>query len=243
MLAKFLNLFGFDLHRQIWLVKNQIQDVSERAAAEAKIQVKDIGLMVAFGAGAGLMLLFTFVIGLIALYTWVDQNYGTYPALGALALVTIVLAGILFALASARGKATRNPLGPIFQSLKRSEPPKPLSYAPPPPPARDPPSYARSEVPLAVGDLHPSLKSAVQEFFSHIPRTGSPADGVLDRMTEEAVAASGKTVDAAADVMRSGSRPAVFGVLAASFALGWFLSRNDKTSFSWSGLKSQSGQG
>ena len=69
------------------------------------------------------------------------------------------------------------------------------------------------------------LEGALGEFFAEPPRTGTPLDSVVRRLTNEAAASSDRTVELAADMLSSGSRKTIFGILAGTVALGWFLTR------------------
>jgi len=65
MLAKFLGLFGFDLNRQIQLLKERVEDFTREKTDQIKGEVKEIGLMVALAAAGGIMALMTFIIFLM----------------------------------------------------------------------------------------------------------------------------------------------------------------------------------
>ena len=48
---------------------------------------------------------------------------------------------------------------------------------------------------------------------------------MIDEMMQQASQAADNTVDAATDIVRDGSRQAMFGVLAGTALLGWILAR------------------
>lgn len=78
MLAKFLALFGFDLHRQVQLVKDRAEDFARQTTNEITKRLRDLGLTIAFAAAGAVFGVVTLVIGLMALYSWVATAYGPF---------------------------------------------------------------------------------------------------------------------------------------------------------------------
>ena len=105
MLAKFLGLFGFDLNRQIQLLKERVEDFTREKTDQIKGEVKEIGLMVALAAAGGIMALMTFIIFLMAIYRWVATTAGPFTGDVVVGGITAVLALIFLVLASSRGKS------------------------------------------------------------------------------------------------------------------------------------------
>ena len=74
-------------------------------------------------------------------------------------------------------------------------------------------------------EIRKMLADAVGSVFASAPTTGTPIDEVIHRFTSEAAATSDRTVDFAAEAISRGSRTAIFGILAATVTLGWYLAR------------------
>jgi hypothetical protein len=246
MLARFLALFGFDLHRQIRLLKDRAEDFARQTTDQVKGQVKDIGLMIAFAVAGGLVGLMTFIILLLALYTWVATTYGSLWGYAVVGGITAVTTAAMFVLAATRGKSRKSPVvmgkmaDPRVEKVERevesiassSEGAFPESL-----PVR-PVSTPSLGIPLAFGDLRRPLSGAIEEFLANTTTTGTPIDSVINQVLHEASAASGQTIDMAANLIRRGPRKALFGVLAGAALLGWYLARKGGSAYSLEGLSS-----
>ena len=75
-------------------------------------------------------------------------------------------------------------------------------------------------------DLRSSLSSAVRSLMAHAPHTEGPSDDVVKTVTSQIAAASDDVVDAAADLLKNGSRSTIFGILAGTLVLGWIIGRS-----------------
>jgi hypothetical protein len=62
--------------------------------------------------------------------------------------------------------------------------------------------------------------------MAHPPRSEGPSEDVVKTVTSQISAASDDVVDAAADLLKHGSRSTVFGILAITLLLGWFIGRS-----------------
>lgn len=255
MLAKFLRLFGFDLDGQmqalrgqaeyeIQVLKGKAEDYAFETAEKVKWEAKKLGFIIAFAIGGAVMMLGTGVIALMALYSVVADKYGPMVGLGVIGLVTGLGAAVMFTLAAARSEKA----APRFKAPPRSAPAKPAASMPPPavprpdpvrfspPPTASQPASSPLGFPLAFGDLRRPLTGAVEEFLSRSPGTGTPVDPLIAQVLQEARSASGQTISMAEDMIRTGSRKTVFGVLAGSLVIGWCLARKGGSPFSIEGL-------
>jgi hypothetical protein len=139
MLQAVLRLLGVDLNQKLAEIRAQAGELSTRAISQVTEQVKETGLTVGFVLVGALATLATFILALAALYLWVDMHQGPFAALGAVGLVTALLAALMFALAFRRGR--RKPASaPVHHHPAASPPPSPsasamLSATLPPPPA------------------------------------------------------------------------------------------------------------
>ena len=195
MLHALFRLLGVDLNQKLAEVRGQIDELKRSAISEVAEQVKEIGLTVGFILGGAIAALFTFIIALVALYIWVDMHEGPLAACGAVGLVTALLAALMFVLALRRGKRRPAPA------------PAPVYRAP----AASPPSSAVAPVLMSV--LPPPPPNA--SFFDHLTH----------RFTTRVAAAGDDAVDTAVHVMRTSSRPALFGTLAIVTLVGVFIGR------------------
>jgi hypothetical protein len=245
MLAKFLSLFGFDLHRQIRLLKDQAEDFAQQTTHQVKDQVKDIGLMIAFAVAGGLTGLITFIILLLALYSWLATTYGPLWGYAVVGGITAVTTAAMLILAMTRGKPRKSPIVGKMADPARVEKVErkvesivssPEAAIPEPQPVR--PVSTPLGIPLAFGDLRRPLSGAIEEFLANTATTGAPIDSVINQVLHEASAASGQTIDMAANLIRQGPRKALFGVLAGSALLGWYLARKGGSAYSLEGLSS-----
>jgi hypothetical protein len=140
----------------------------------------------------------TFVIVLVALYRWVDMYKGPFAALAAVGAVMALLATAMFVLAFAC-----KPRKPDVDRRPTVAPP--LS-----PPTPQPMSVALS---AALPPLPPN----------------APLFDVLTHRFSTRVAGAGdEAIDAAVHIMRTGSKPALFGTLAAVALVGVLLGRRHR---------------
>jgi len=238
MFARFLLLFGFDLHRQVRLLKDRAEAFARETTDQVKEEAKDIGLLIAFAVAGGLMGLMTFIILLLALYSLVATRYGPIWGYAAIGGITAVTTAAMFILVATRSKARKSHIvlgkmvEPHLEKLER-EVASAISSSeavfPRPQPVR-PVS--------AFGDLRGPLSAAVEEFLANTAKTGTPIDSFINQVLHEASAASGQTIDVAANLIRQGPRKALFAVLAGSALLGWYLARKGGSAYSLEGLSS-----
>jgi hypothetical protein len=230
VLAKFLALFGFDLHRQVQLVKDRAEDFARQTTNEITKRLKDLGLTIAFAAAGAVFGVVTLVIGLMALYSCVATAYGPFAGYAVTGGITTVLSAAILVVASKRSPTADAPVSgaivdPVRVEVEGALAPladPPISANPEPHPIR---SIASLGVPLALDLRHP-LAGALQDFLAKTPTTGTPIDAVIRRALNEAHAASPQAVDMAADLLRIGPRSALVGVLAGAALVGWFLGRS-----------------
>ena len=245
MFARFLLLFGFDLHRQVRLLKDRAEAFARETTDQVKEEAKDIGLLIAFAVAGGLMGLMTFIIFLLALYSLVATRYGPIWGYAAIGGITAVTTAATFILVATRSKARKSHIvlgkmvEPHPEKLER-EVASAISPSEAVFPGRQPvrPVSTSLGIPLAFGDLRGPLSAAVEEFLANTAKTGTPIDSFINQVLHEASAASGQTIDVAANLIRQGPRKALFAVLAGSALLGWYLARKGGSAYSLEGLSS-----
>jgi hypothetical protein len=221
MLRKLLNLFGWDIDETVRHAKmqvvNLICDITDRITHEARGLAVQIGL----AAMAAIFALVSFVILLIGIYRWVETSYNPYGALAAVGGSCAGLA-LIFIFFATRSRKSRLPEQEDKISTRPIAPAPPLGAAPFVPTEPSVPFMSSTASRL---DFHGSLSTLLAQLFTTTPRSGTPLDPVLTQVTGRAAAVSGETISLAADLVRRGSRQAMFGVLGASLLAGWFLSR------------------
>jgi hypothetical protein len=228
MLARLLSLLG--LQALFDRAKYRVESLLHDAEATVRTGAKEFGLIAAFGLVAAVMAFVTFVVLLIGVYIVVRQAFGPPIALVAVilipALLTALFAVLVMTHVNAKGRSEPSRLFPKPAPIPEPSeiprrPPESVSagwptqsaYAP-----RFAPSSTDHELQLVLAD-------ALGTLLGSIPATGTPIDRFITRLTGEATASSRQTVDLAADAISFGSRKAVFGILAGSALLGWFIGR------------------
>ena len=199
MLRFLFGLLGVDLDHKIAEIRAQIEDFKARTTHQLGEQVKETGLMVGFVFIGAVAAIATFIIVLVALYRWVDLYKGPFAALAAVGVVTGLTAAVMFALAF-----WRKPRTPASSGVDRR-----TAALPPAPPV--PPSRPVSAV------LSAALPSP--------PSNASAFDILTHRVSTRVAGAGDEAIDAAAHLVRTGSRSALFGTLAVVALVGVLLGR------------------
>lgn len=192
-----LRLLGEDLDHKLAQLRAKVEEFRARVTHQVIEQIKETGLIVGLALVGAAAALATFIIALVALYLWVDMRRGPFAALTAVGLVTALLAAVMFTLAFGRGKR-KQASAPVHR--------RPAA-APPPPAPSQPAPVSLSAPP------------------SPLPPNASVVDVLTHRFSTRVAAASDEAVDAAVNIMRTGSRSALFGTLAAVVLVGVLLGR------------------
>jgi hypothetical protein len=198
MLRGVVRLLGVDLARKLSEVRAQLEEFRARATGQVTEQIKQTSLTVGFALVGSIAAVATFIIVLVALYRWVDMYGGPFAALAAVGAVTAILTAVMFALAFGR------------QSHK---------------PARaavDPPRAAVRPSPSPLPETAPIVPSAA---LAPLPPNAPLLDVLSHRISTRVAGASDEAIDAVAQIMRTGSKSALFGTLAVVAILGIFLGR------------------
>ena len=199
MLREVLRLLGVDLDHKLAEIREQIEEFRSRTTHRISEQVKETGLMVGFaliGASASIA---TLIIILVALYRWVDLYHGQFAALAAVGVVTALLAAVMFVFAFRRG-----PHKPASAVADRRQAAAQASSAATP----------QQRVSAVLSQALPAL-----------PPNATYMDVLTHRFSTRVAGAGGEAVDAAAHLMRTGSRSVLFGTLAVVALLGVVIGR------------------
>ena len=103
MVEALLRVVGVDLQRQLARLKARADDFKDETVREIKQQAVEASVTASIALAGLVLALLTLMVGLIALYLWIELWQGPFAALGAVAVVTSLLAALLFAIAAARG--------------------------------------------------------------------------------------------------------------------------------------------
>jgi hypothetical protein len=202
MLDVLLRLLGFDLQQKISQLKSHLEEFKEQAVLQVKQDIKTTGIAMGLVLAGGLAGFMAFAIAMIALYLWVDMHEGPFVALAVVGTLTVLIAVALFTLAVASGKRNPSP-GPLRQA----------AGAVPPSSASVPPESATTK------------PTNLSDFVSPPPQNASILDLMAHRVTTRAAAASDEAINAATEVLRTGSREAVLGTLALAALVGVLVGR------------------
>jgi hypothetical protein len=194
MLQAALRLLGVDLNRKIADIRAQVEEAKAGVIHQVGEQIRQTGLTAGLLVVGAIAALLTLIVALAALYLWVDLYQGPFAALGAVGLVTGLLAALMFAFAFWRAKR-RPAAAPVYLNPAASPPPSPNT---------------------------PGLLSAV---LPPPPPNASFFDALTHRFSTRVAAAGDEAIDAAVHAMRTSSRPALFGTLAAVVLVGVLIGR------------------
>ena len=231
-MLKLLKVLGFDFSRQIALVKVRAEQLKFEIIEEIKGRAINIGVMIGLLVAGAIMALATSFIGLMALYRWMAISYGPFVALGVVAAATTFLA-VIFVWMGLSRRAQTTPLRFLRSSTGSTEsqrdeiaetiatsPAEETSYSTPPT------NQASTSSFFSTSDLQQPVAKMFSAFAMNPPLTDSTLDGPIKELGANSAADARRIVQSGAEIVRTGSRSAAFGVLAASVLIGWFLARN-----------------
>lgn len=198
MLATVLSFLGVDLQEQANQMQARAEVFRDRTLDKTAWYVRHTSLVIGFAAMGAVMGMVTLFIALAALYRWAEINYGEMPALAVTGVATAVIAGLMLMIALA------------VNNRRPAPTPMPVFATPAAPPAPRPTAAAASQ----LSSLLPPL-----------PAGSSLLDIVAYKVTSKAAAASEEAVEGATEFVRTGSRGALLGTLAATVLIGVLIGR------------------
>jgi hypothetical protein len=199
MLRGVLQFLGVDLDRKLAEIRGQIAEFRVRTTRQITEQIKATGLMVGFALIGAAASIATFIIILVALYRWVDLYDGPFAALAAVGAVTALLSTVMFVLALRRRPRKSDPI--IDDRHIAAAPPSP------------------STQPLQ------SMSGALSAALPGLPPNATFLDVLTHRFSTRVAGAGDEALDAAAHLMRTGSRSVLFGTLAVVALVGVMIGR------------------
>ena len=104
MLALSSGLLRTGLALKLAQVKLATRSYLRDRANQATGTVASYAIAAGLFAAAGIFLLAACLVGVIALFRWIEIEYGMFPAFGAIGALLVVIAGICAALAASRLK-------------------------------------------------------------------------------------------------------------------------------------------
>jgi len=201
MLRLVFRLLGVDLDHKLAEIRAQVEEFKARTTHRVTEQVKETGLMVGFAFVGAVAAIATFIIVLGALYRWVDIYQGPFAALATVGAVMASLSAAMFALAF--GRRSRKPAS---AGVDRRP-----AIAPAPSPS------AAQPLPFALSAALPPLRPNASLF-----------DVLTHRFSTRVAGAGDEATDAAVHIMRTGSKSALFGTMAAVALVGVLLGRRHR---------------
>jgi hypothetical protein len=211
MVATVLKLVGFDLQRQLARLKAEAEAFKDRTADDIKQRAVDAGLKVALAFAGLLFLVLAVVVGLIALYLYVEMKQGAFAGLGAVALISVVSAGVMFIVAAAWGKS--------HKPARRLLPEPVVAVSPADTTATAGPTRV---TPTATG------VSPVTSYASG-PSVAMPGASFMDTITKDltdrTAAAANEALDTAAGIVRKSPPEAILAAMAVAVVAGIFIGR------------------
>jgi hypothetical protein len=199
MLGTVLSFLGVDLQQQANQVQARAEVFRDRTLDKTAWYVRHTSLIIGFAAMGAVMGMVTLAIALTALYRWVEINYGDMPALAATGVATAVIAGLMLMIALA------------VNNRRPAPTPMPVFATPAAPPAPRPTAAAAA--------------SHLSSLLPPLPAGSSLLDIVAYKVTSKAAAASEEAVEGASEFVRTGSRGALLGTLAATVLIGVLIGR------------------
>jgi hypothetical protein len=99
------------------LIKNDVRRQTDWARSEIARQSRETSVTLALAAVGGSCVVALYGVGLVALYVWLEPNYGSLNALGVVAAVLLTTAGLLLAIAFGRAQEPATPQ-PVVRLLE-----------------------------------------------------------------------------------------------------------------------------
>ena len=201
MLREVLRLLGVDLDYKLAEIRAGVEEFKARTTRQVTERVKETSLTVGFALVGAIAAIATFIIALVALYRWVDLYQGPFAALAAVGAVMALLAAAMFVLAF--GRRSRKPTSAVVDRR----------------PAGSPPPSSSTPQPMAV---------ALSAALPPLPPNAPLFDVLTHRFSTRVAGASDEAIDAAVDIMRTGSKSALLGTLAVVALVGILLGRRHR---------------
>lgn len=216
-MRELLRRAGFDVDAKIAALKIELEDKAQRAVHKVKDEARRIALGSALWLGVAVMGFLLLLVALTALYLAVEMTQGPFVALGVVALALVLLAVVMAVAAIAMARSRPASTHILFARPLVPAPIAELHEAPavaPTPGA--PPRGAFREILLPLLGLVGRYR----------PLTGHwGVDGVIRHVGSRTQATAQDAVLRAADLVQTGSRGTMIGVLVAAGVLGWLVAR------------------
>jgi hypothetical protein len=216
-MRELLRRAGFDIDAKIAALKIELEDKAQHAVRKVKDEARRVALGSALWLGVAVMGFLLLLVALTALYLAVEMTQGPFVALGAVALALILLAAVL-AVAALTMARSRSPSTHILFA-------RPL-VPPPVVELREAPAAAPPPGGTARGAFRDILMPLLGLVGRYRPLTGHwGVDGVIRHAGSRTQATAQDAVLRAADLVQTGSRGTMIGVLVAAGVLGWLVAR------------------
>jgi Na+-transporting methylmalonyl-CoA/oxaloacetate decarboxylase gamma subunit len=230
MLFKILKLFGIDLPARMGEVRVEVEERFDLAKDSVEQAAQTAAVLALLFFLTGLAALSAFGVGLIALYSWMSSNYGQFYGLAAVGAVLLLLAIVMYAIATSRAKSWRGESASrvaakkleLAQARAERVAAATAAFEKPALPAPQQPAGA-----TAAGDLIEPLVWALSRTIKLPAMDGPAMDELFSRLQSSARGVADETVEGLVRAVRYGDRPHVFAALGGAMFVGWLLGRHN----------------
>jgi hypothetical protein len=233
MLRSILHITG--LEQKLEAVRDRIEGQAQSLMQQGKAVAIQMAIASAFAVAAGILGLMALVAALIALFFWLEPQFGSIAAMGLIAAGLLVI-GIVFAISAAMIGRKDTPRVPVVAAAN------PVATADIAATRMAEENRAGHDAIgrdyLGLGDLKPAqpvtpedVESlfAVAGQFARLPHTGiESVDNVLLALAPKAEDATREAVARAANLVRHGDRSTVLTILGTALAVGWAITKLDR---------------
>jgi ABC-type multidrug transport system fused ATPase/permease subunit len=231
MLFKIMKLFGIDLLARMAEVRVDLEerfDLARDGVEHAAQRAATLAMLFFLTALAALC---AFGVGLIALDSWVSSNYGQFYGFATIGALLLLIAVVMYAIASSKTKAWRG------ESTRRiAEKKRELAQVRADRVAATMEAFERPALPpprqsagvAAASDLIEPLVWALSKTIRP-PAMENPAmDELFARLQSSAREVADETAEGLVRAVRYGDRPQLLAALSGAMFVGWFLGRHNQ---------------
>jgi uncharacterized membrane protein YqjE len=234
MLRSILHITG--LEQKLEAVRDRIEGQAQSLMQQGKAVAIQMAIASALAVAAAILGLMALVAALIALFFWLEPQFGSIAAMGLIAAGLLVI-GIVFAISAAMIGRKDTPRVPVvaanpvatadIAATRMAE--EKLDLAGRDPIGRDYLGLADSQPARPVTAEEVESLFAVAGQFARLPHTGiESVDNVLVALAPKAEDVTREAVARAANLVRHGDRSTVLTILGTALAVGWAITKLDR---------------
>jgi uncharacterized membrane protein YqjE len=234
MLRSILHITG--LEQKLEAVRDRIEGQAQSLMQQGKAVAIQMAIASALAVAAAILGLMALVAALIALFFWLEPQFGSIAAMGLIAAGLLVI-GIVFAISAAMIGRKDTPRVPVvaanpvatsdIAATRMAE--EKLDRAGHDAIGRDYLGLGNSKPAQPVTAEEVESLFAVAGQFARLPHTGiESVDNVLLALAPKAEDATREAVARAANLVRHGDRSTVLTILGTALAVGWAITKLDR---------------